>query len=145
MKTKKKPVRAKRYGGFSADEKSAMAARVKEMKAGEADSEGDVLAKIKDMPQPDRDQGTRIHAMVKRVAPSLTPRLYYGMPAYAKDGKALFWFKPASKFKTRYATIEFSDHAKLDDGSMWAVSFAVPKLTAADEAKLETLFKKAAG
>lgn len=145
MKTKKKPATAKRYEGFSAAEKAAMQSRVSEMKSGDANTESDVLAKIDDMPQPDRDNARRFHAMVKKVAPALTPRLYYGMPAFSKEGKALVWFKPASKFKMRYATVEFSDQAKLDDGSMWAVSYALPKLTGADEARLEALVKKAAG
>ncbi|HZQ49124.1 MAG TPA: hypothetical protein VFB69_02340 [Candidatus Dormibacteraeota bacterium] len=145
MKTKKKPTAAKRYDGFSAAEKSAMKSRVSEMKSGDAADEGDVLAKIDEMPQPDRDSAHRFHAMIKRVAPSLTPRLYYGMPAYAKDGKSVCWYKTAAKFKSRYATIEFSDQAKLDDGTMWPVSYALPKLTAADEARLEALVRKAVG
>ncbi len=145
MKTKKKPAAGKRYDGFSTAEKSAMKARVSEMKSGDQADEGDVLAKIDEMPQPDRESARRIHAMIKRVAPSLTPRLYYGMPAYAKDGKALCWFKTAAKFKSRYATVEFSDVARLDDGTMWPVSYALPKLTPADEAQLEALVRKAVG
>ena len=124
-----------------------MKARVQEMKSSggkDVDPEPEVLAKLKDMPNPDRGMGERMHAIVKATAPSLTPRLYYGMPAYAKDGKVLFWFKPASKFKTRYATVGFSDAAKLDGGDMWPTEYAVLKLTGATEAKFSALVKKAA-
>ena len=110
-----------------------------------AAGEADVQAKFAEMTPDERAIAERIHAIVGETAPHLVPRTYYGMPAYAKDGKALCWFKPASKFKTRYATVEFSDQARLDDGSMWAVSYALPKLTAADETRLEALVKKAAG
>ena len=109
-----------------------------------ADGESDLLAKIAEMPQPDRDMAERIHALVKANAPGLTSRTYYGMPAYAKDGKVVCFFQPASKFKARYATIGFNDTANLDDGTMWATSWALTKMTAADEARIGELVKKAA-
>jgi uncharacterized protein YdhG (YjbR/CyaY superfamily) len=112
-----------------------------ERKAGEEE----VRAKIAEMPTPDREMGERIHALVTEAAPVLVPRTYYGMPAYAKDGKVICFFKPASKFKVRYATFEFQPDARLDDGEMWPVSFAVTKLTAGVEARIAELVKKAAG
>lgn len=142
MKTK--AAAKKRYDGFSEAEKSAMRERVSEMK-GEGDGEATVLAKIADMPQPDRALGERIHAIIKANAPGLAPRLWYGMPAYTRDGKIVCDFKPASKFKSRYATLEFQDAARLDDGNVWAVGYAIGKLTAADETKIAALIKKAAG
>jgi len=107
--------------------------------------EEEVRAKIAEMPAPDREMGKRIDALVTKTAPVLVPRTYYGMPAYAKDGKVICFFKPASKFKVRYATFEFQPDARLDDGEMWPVSFAVTKLTAGVEARIAELVKKAAG
>ena len=112
-----------------------------ERKAGEEE----VRAKIAEMPTPDREMGNRIHALVTKTAPVLVPRTYYGMPAYAKDGKVICFFKPASKFKVRYASFEFQPDARHDDGEMWPVSFAVTKLTAGVEARIAELVKKAAG
>src|SRR6059058_646511 len=123
--------------GFTAEEKAAMRERAREVKADErrgkakADGEADVLAKIAEMPKADRAMAERIHKIVKASAPDLTPRTWYGMPAYAKDGKVVCFFKSASKFKSRYATFGFNDPANLDDGAMWATSFALKKLTAA--------------
>ena len=107
--------------------------------------EREVRAKLAEMPTPDREMGERIHALVTETAPVLVPRTYYGMPAYAKDGKVICFFKPASKFKVRYATFEFQPDASLDDGEMWPVSFAVTKLTGAVEARITELVKKASG
>ena len=108
-----------------------------------ADGESDVLAKIAEMPEPDRAMGERLHAVIKASAPALSPRLWYGMPAYAKDGKVVCFFQPAQKFNTRYATLGFSDAANLDEGTMWPTAFALTALTAADEAKIGALVKKA--
>jgi uncharacterized protein YdhG (YjbR/CyaY superfamily) len=136
---------------FSDEEMDAMKARAKEQKAearrGQeaADGERDVLAKIAEMPASDRAMAERIHAIVKASAPSLTAKTYYGMPAYARDGKIVAFFKAADKFKTRYATFGVEEAAKLDDGSMWPTSWALTKLTAADEKKIGDLVKKAAG
>jgi uncharacterized protein YdhG (YjbR/CyaY superfamily) len=133
--------------GFDADEKAAMRERARELKAARGtkpDGEGDVLAKLAAMPKSDRVMGERIHAIVKANAPGLEPKTWYGMPAYAKDGKLVCFFKAADKFKTRYATFGFEEAAKLDDGSMWATSWALTGLTAADEAKIAALVKKAA-
>jgi uncharacterized protein YdhG (YjbR/CyaY superfamily) len=147
MKATTKPSTAtrKRYEGFSAEEKAAMMDRVQEQKvaAGKADDESVVLAKIDEMLPSDRALAKRVHAVVKASAPSLTPRLWYGMPAYAKNGKVLCFFQSAQKFKTRYATFGFSDVAKLDDGNLWPNAYALTKLTAADEAMLGALVKKA--
>ena len=137
--------------GFSADEKAAMRNRAQELKAEakaektRAEGESDVLAAIAAMPAPDRAMATRIHAIVKASAPALTAKTWYGMPAYARDGKLVCFFKAADKFKTRYATLGFEEDAKLDDGSMWATSWALTKLTAADEARIGALVKKAVG
>jgi uncharacterized protein YdhG (YjbR/CyaY superfamily) len=109
-----------------------------------AEGERDVQAKIAEMPQPDRSMAKRIHAIVSASAPSLVPRTYYGMPAYAKDGKVICFFQAASKFKVRYATFGFQPDAKLDDGAMWPVAFALPELTSADEARIAALVKRAA-
>ena len=135
----------KKDTGFTAEERAAMKERAKELKAekSKADGESDVLAKIAEMPKADRAMAKRIHAIVKASAPDLTPRTWYGMPAYAKDGKVVCFFKSASKFKSRYATFGFNDPANLDDGAMWATSFALKKLTAADEARIGALVKKA--
>ena len=131
--------------GFTAEERAAMKERARELKADQSRAAGerDLLAKIAEMPKADRDMAKRIHAIVKASAPDLTPRTWYGMPAYAKDGKVVCFFKSASKFKSRYATFGFNDPANLDDGAMWATSFALKKLTAADERKIGALVKKA--
>jgi uncharacterized protein YdhG (YjbR/CyaY superfamily) len=136
----------KRFEGFTAEERAAMKDRVKEQKArtDKADGESAVLAKIAEMPAPDRAMGKRLHAVIKASAPALSPRLWYGMPAYAKDGKVVCFFQSAQKFNTRYATFGFSDKANLDEGAMWPTSFALTELTAADEARIGALVKKAA-
>jgi uncharacterized protein YdhG (YjbR/CyaY superfamily) len=131
--------------GFTAEERAAMKERARELKAekSKADGESDVLAKIAEMPKADRVMAERIHAIVKASAPDLAPRTWYGMPAYAKDGKVVCFFKSASKFKSRYATLGFNDPANLDEGAMWPTSFALKKLTPADEKKIGALVKKA--
>ena len=134
---------------FSDDEKAAMRERAKEQKAAakrgaaEADGERDLLVKIEEMPEPDRSMAERIHAVVKANAPDLAPKTWYGMPAWAKDGKIVCFFTPAAKFKARYASFGFNEDANLDEGSMWPTSWALTKLTAADEAKIGALVKKA--
>jgi len=135
----------KRYEGFSEAEKSAMKERVKEMKAaaGKADEEKAALAKIAEMTGQDRTLGKRLHAIIKASAPDLSATTWYGMPAYTKDGKVICHFKTAKKFNTRYATLGFSDAAHLDEGAIWPVEFAVKELTAADEARIVALVKKA--
>ena len=129
--------------GFTDEEKAAMRERAREVKAGKADGESDVLAKIAEMPEPDRVMAERLHALIKAGAPDLSPRTWYGMPAYAKDGKVVCFFRNAGKFKERYAMIGFNDTAQLDQGSMWPVAFALTKLTAADEKKIRAMVKKA--
>ena len=134
---------------FSDDERDAMKERAKEQKAearraADADAEAEVLAKIAEMVESDQVIGERIHALVKANAPELTARLWYGQPAYAKDGKVVLFFQAAQKFKTRYATLGFSDEARLDDGTMWPTSFALKTLTPADEARIGALVKQAA-
>jgi len=135
--------------GFTAEERAAMKERAKELKAearakkSKAEGEADVLAKIAEMPKADRVMAERIHALVKASAPDLAPRTWYGMPAYSKDGKVLCYFQSADKFKARYATFGFNDTANLDEGNMWPTSFALKDLTAAEEAKIEALVKKA--
>ena len=135
----------KRREGFTDEEKSAMKDRVKEMKAAADEAEGEtaVLAKIAEMPARDRAMGKRLHAVIKASAPALSPTLWYGMPAYAKDGKVVCFFQSAQKFKTRYATLGFSDKANLDDGALWPTAFALKGLTAAEEARIGALVKKA--
>jgi uncharacterized protein YdhG (YjbR/CyaY superfamily) len=130
---------------FTAEERAAMRERAQELKTAknEADSEGEVLAKIAEMPEPDRAMAERLHAIVKAAAPDLSPRTWYGMPAYAKDGKVVCFFRPAHKFKDRYATFGFNDAANLDDGKLWPVAFALKGLTAADEARIGALVEKA--
>jgi uncharacterized protein YdhG (YjbR/CyaY superfamily) len=131
--------------GFTAEERAAMRERARELKA-EAqgkEAESDVLAKIAEMPKADRAMAKRLHALVKKTAPELQPRTWYGMPAYAKDGKVVCFFQGAGKFKTRYSTFGFSDAANLDDGTIWPVSYALKKLTSAEEAKIASLVKKA--
>ena len=129
---------------FTAEERAAMKERVRELKAGKADGERVVLAKIAAMAEPDRTMGKRLHAIIKASAPALAPRLWYGMPAYAKDDKVVCFFQGAHKFKTRYATFGFSDKANLDDGAMWPNSFALLELTAGVEARIAAIVKKAA-
>jgi uncharacterized protein YdhG (YjbR/CyaY superfamily) len=131
--------------GFTDEERGAMKERVQELKAAadKADGESAVLAKIAEMLGPDRAIGERLHAIIKASAPALSPRLWYGMPAYAKDGKVVCFFQSAQKFKTRYATFGFSDAANLDEGAMWPAAFALKKLTAAEEARIGALVKKA--
>ena len=136
---------------FSDEERAAMKERVQELKtaarrgprADKADGESAVLAKIAEMPEPDRTMAERLHAIIKASAPALSPRLWYGMPAYAKDGNVVCFFQPAQKFKTRYSTFGFSDKAHLDQGTMWPNAFALTKLTAEDEARIGALVKKA--
>jgi uncharacterized protein YdhG (YjbR/CyaY superfamily) len=136
---------------FTDEERAAVRERAREVKAasrrasraGKSDGESDVLAKIAEMPEADRVLAERLHAVIKASAPALTSRTWYGMPAYAKDGKIVLFFQSAQKFKTRYATLGFSDEANLDEGDMWPTSYALRKLTAADEAKIGTLVKRA--
>jgi uncharacterized protein YdhG (YjbR/CyaY superfamily) len=139
--------------GFTGEERAAMKERAQELKAearrgpraSKADGEGDVLAKIAEMQDSDRTMAERFHAIVKASAPDLSPRTWYGMPAYAKDGKVVCFFQSAQKFKARYATFGFSDQANLDEGAMWPTSFALKKLTAAEERRIRSLVKKAVG
>jgi uncharacterized protein YdhG (YjbR/CyaY superfamily) len=128
--------------GFTAEEKAAMRARARELKAG-ADGESAVRTAIAGMAPQDRATAERLHTLIKDAAPDLMPKTWYGMPAYARDGKVVCFFRDAGKFKERYAMLGFNDSAKLDQGSMWPVAFAVTTLTAADEAKIRTLVKKA--
>jgi hypothetical protein len=140
---------AKTSRGFTDEERAAMRERAQELKAaarpgaGKADGESEVLAKIAAMPEPDRTMGKRLHAVIKASAPALSPRLWYGMPAYAKDGKVVCFFQNAQKFKTRYSSFAFSDAAKLDEGALWPVAFALKELSAADEDRIAALVKKA--
>jgi uncharacterized protein YdhG (YjbR/CyaY superfamily) len=135
--------------GFTDEERAAMRERGQELKsaarrdAGKAGEESAVLAKIAAMPAPDRTMGERLHAIIKASAPELSPKLWYGMPAYAKDGNVICFFQDAQKFRTRYATLGFSDKAILDEGHMWPTAFALKELTAADEARIGALVKKA--
>lgn len=142
---KRAAVSNKASTGFTDEERAAMRERAQELKtaSGKAEGEAAVLAKIAAMAAPDRALGGRIHAIVKASAPDLWPKLWYGMPAYARDGKIICFFQDAQKFKSRYATFGFSDGAKLDEGAMWATSFALEKLTPADEARIGALVKKA--
>jgi uncharacterized protein YdhG (YjbR/CyaY superfamily) len=131
--------------GFTAEERAAMKERLQELKAGadKAHAQSAVLAKIAEMPEPDRAMARRLHAIVKASAPALSPRLWYGMPAYARDGKVVCFFQSAKKFSTRYATLGFSDAANLDEGALWPTAFALKELTAAEEARIGALVKKA--
>jgi uncharacterized protein YdhG (YjbR/CyaY superfamily) len=137
--------------GFTADERAAVKERAKELKAagrrgpraGKADGESDLLAKIAEMPESDRVMAERLHAIIKATAPDLSPKTWYGMPAYARDGNVVCFFQDAAKFKARYATLGFSDKANLDEGAMWPTSFALTGWTAADEARIAALVKKA--
>jgi uncharacterized protein YdhG (YjbR/CyaY superfamily) len=141
----------KTYEGFTDEERGAMKERAQELKAASGrgprgkkeDGESAVLAKLAEMPKSDRVMGERLHAVIKASAPALSPKLWYGMPAYAKDGKVVCFFQPAQKFKTRYATFGFNDTANLDDGAMWPTAFALTELTAADEARIGALVKQA--
>ncbi len=135
----------KEFKGFTDEERAAMKERVQELKSDEADGEGTVLAKIAEMTESDRAMGKRLHAIIKASAPDLSPRLWYGMPAYSKEGKVVCFFQPAQKFKTRYATLGFSDQANLDEGSMWPTTFALKGLTAAEEARIAALVMRAVG
>jgi uncharacterized protein YdhG (YjbR/CyaY superfamily) len=137
--------------GFTDEERLAVKERAQELKAaarrgpraGKADGESDVLAKIAEMPVPDRAMAERLHAIIKASAPALSPRTWYGMPAYAKDGNVVCFFQSAQKFKTRYATFGFSDKANLDEGAIWPTAFALTELTAAEEARIGALVKRA--
>jgi uncharacterized protein YdhG (YjbR/CyaY superfamily) len=150
--TKSTTAITKKSKGFTDEERAAMRARAEELKAEErrgsradkADGERDLLAKIAEMPGPDRAMAKRLHAIVKASAPALSPKTWYGMPAYAKDGKVVCFFQSAQKFNSRYATFGFSDAANLDEGAMWPTSFALKELTPAQEAKIGALVKRAA-
>jgi len=156
MKDTQKPATSttaknKTSGGFTADERAAMKEHGQELKtaarrgprASKADGESDVLGKIAEMPETDRALAERLHAIIKASAPALSSRTWYGMPAYAKDGKIVCFFQPAQKFRTRYATLGFNDAANLDEGTMWPVAYALTELTADDEARIGALVKKA--
>jgi len=129
--------------GFTDDERAATKEHAQELKAGKADGESAVLAKIAEMPEPDRVMGERLHAIIQASAPVLAPRPWYGMPAYAKDGKVVCFFQSAQKFKTSNSSFGFSDQANLDEGALWPVAFALVELTAAEEARMGALVKKA--
>jgi len=152
QKSAKSTIATKRAKVFTGEERAAMVERAREVKAEarrsprakKADGEDDVLAKIAEMPEPDRAMATRLHAIITASVPALSPKTWYGMPAYAnKDGKVVCFFTSADKFKSRYATFGFNDDANLDEGTMWPTSFALTKLTAADEARIGALVKKA--
>jgi len=150
MERKNKTTAAAKLKGFTDEERAAMKERVQEWtseargpRADKADGESAVLAKIAEMREPDRAMAKRLHAILKASAPALSPRTWYGMPAYAKDGEVVCFFQPAQKFKTRYATLGFSDAANLDEGAMWPVVFALKELTATEEARIRALVKKA--
>ena len=154
-KSAKSTTPTKTYEGFTDEERGAMKERAQELKAGarrrpraakagEEGEESDVLAKIAEMSESDRAMAERLHAVIKANAPGLSPKLWYGMPAYAKDGKVVCFFQSAQKFKTRYATFGFNDEANLDEGTMWPTAFALTELTATDEARIGALVKKAA-
>jgi uncharacterized protein YdhG (YjbR/CyaY superfamily) len=144
---KRTPMTSDKSAGFTQEEREAMRDRVKELKAPRnatsEDAEGAVLAKIATMPAADRAMGERLHAIIKASAPGLTPRLWYGMPAYAKDGNVVCFFQNAGKFKARYSTLGFSDKAALDDGHIWPTSYALTELGSADEATIAALVKRA--
>jgi uncharacterized protein YdhG (YjbR/CyaY superfamily) len=158
MKDTRKPAKSttaktKTFEGFTAEERAAMKEHAREQKTAarrgpggaQAEGESDVLAKIAEMPEPDRVLAERLHAVIKASAPALSPRTWYGMPAYAKDGKVVCFFQSGQKFKTRYATLGFSDKANLDEGAMWPTAFALTELTASAEARIGALVKKAVG
>jgi uncharacterized protein YdhG (YjbR/CyaY superfamily) len=143
MSPKKRPTTtATKVKGFTAEERAAMKERVQELK-GSGDGESALLAKIAAMPEPDRTMAKRLHAIIKASAPSLSPKTWYGMPAYAKDDKVVCFFQSAHKFKARYATFGFSDKANLDDGRLWPTAFALKELTGAEEARIGALVKRA--
>jgi uncharacterized protein YdhG (YjbR/CyaY superfamily) len=133
----------KKAKGFTDEERAAMKERAQELKANKANGESAVLVKIAEMPEPDRSMATRLHTLIKASAPALSPKTWYGMPAYAKDGKVVCFFQSAHKFNARYATFGFNDTANLDEGAMWPTAFALKELTAADEARISALVKKA--
>ena len=143
--------KSKTSPGFTAEERAAMKDHAQELKAAarrgrgatKADGESDLLAKIAEMTEPDRGMAERVHAIIMASVPDLSPKTWYGMPAYAKDGNVIFFFKPAEKFKARYATLGFSDNAKLDDGAMWPTEFAINELTADVEERIAALVKEA--
>jgi uncharacterized protein YdhG (YjbR/CyaY superfamily) len=149
--TKSTTATGKKSKGFTDEERAAMKERAQELKAEarrtsraeKAGGESDVLAKIAEMPEPDRAMAERLHEIIKASAPALSPKLWYGMPAYAKDGKVVCFFQSAQKFNSRYATFSFSDKANLDEGAMWPTSFALKELTATGEAKISALVKRA--
>jgi uncharacterized protein YdhG (YjbR/CyaY superfamily) len=156
MKDTQKPAEStaatdKKFEGFTDEERGAMKERAQELKAAarrgprgkKADEESAVLAKIADLPEPDRAMAERLHAVIKASVPALSPKLWYGMPAYAKDGKIVCFFQSAQKFNSRYATLGFNDTANLDEGAMWPTAYALTELTAADEARIGALVKKA--
>ena len=156
MKDTKQPAKSttgEASQGFTDEERAAMRERAQELRAaarrgpgaGKGDGESDVLAKIAEMAEPDRAMAERVHAIVKAAAPALSPRTWYGMPAYAKDGHVICFFQSAQKFKARYATLGFNDKAHLDEGAMWPTAFALQELTAAEEARIAALVKKAVG
>ncbi|MEO7367400.1 MAG: DUF1801 domain-containing protein [Gemmatimonadaceae bacterium] len=151
IRKKKKPTSTEstdtKRAGFTADERAAMKERARELKvaASGADAEAEVLSKIAEMSEPDRAMAERLHSIVKANAPALAPRTWYGMPAYARDGKVVCFFQSAQKFKTRYATLGFSDSAMLDEGAMWPSAFAVKELGADEESKIVALIRKAVG
>jgi uncharacterized protein YdhG (YjbR/CyaY superfamily) len=149
--TKSTPTIKEKSERFTDEERAAMKERAQELKADarrgtkgdKADGESDVLAKIEAMPEPDRTMATRLHEIIRASAPALSPKTWYGMPAYAKEGKVLCFFQSAQKFNTRYATLGFSDTARLDEGSLWPVAFALKELTPTEEARIVALVKKA--
>jgi uncharacterized protein YdhG (YjbR/CyaY superfamily) len=145
MSAKKPARKSGAAGGFTAEERAAMKERAKELKAAaqKADGESALLEQIAEMPSRDRAMAKRVHAIVTKTAPDLAPRTWYGMPAYAKEGKVLCFFQSAAKFKTRYATFGFTEEANLDDGDVWPVAFALKKLTPAEEKRIASLVKKA--
>jgi uncharacterized protein YdhG (YjbR/CyaY superfamily) len=149
QKSAKSTATGKASKGFTDEERAAMRERAQELKAaaraGKAGEESAVLEKIAAMPEPDRTMGERLHAIINGSAPGLSPKLWYGMPAYAKDGNVVCFFQNAQKFKTRYSTLGFSDKAALDEGQMWPTSFALKELTASEEARISALVKKAVG
>lgn len=146
--TSKKPAKSASASqpskGFTAEERAAMKERARELKASEnaAEAEAAVVAAIADMAEPDRAMAKRLHALIKASGPALSAKLWYGMPAYARDGKIICFFQPAAKFKTRYATLGFNDPARLDEGNLWPVAFALKQLTAAEEQRIAALVKK---
>jgi len=141
--TQKSATITKKSKAFTEEERAAIRDRIEDLKADEAEGESLVLAKIAEMREPDRAMARRLHTIIKESAPGLAPRLWYGMPAYAKDDKVVCFFQTAQKFKTRYATFGFSDKANLDEGAMWPTAFALNRLTAAEEARIAALVKKA--